>query len=200
LGEAIGAEPGLGVDIEGFEDGGAEIFGGDRAFANPGSGIIRGAIDEATGESGAGQHSRVAVGPVIAADGRGATTDAGCPSKFANEDHEGGFEESAVFEVCEEGGDGGIGSGECPAESIPAIIENSDAGIAMHIPGFDADEFVIGGESHPGDDVDESDAGFDESSGEEQILAEGVESVPFPHFGGFAFHLKRGFGLGAVKE
>ena len=197
--EAIGAESGAWVDTQRCEDGGSEVFRTDGAVADVCGCFVRGSVDGATGNTGSGQHGGVAVGPVIATDGGSAATDAGGASEFPSHYDEGGVEESAVVKIFEECGHGGVGAGQSPAEAIPAIIEDADPGISVHIPGFDADEAVIGSQSHPGNDADEADSGFDQSASEQQVLSERVSAVAIADVFGFGIDVE-GTGGGIALE
>ena len=162
------------------EDGGTEVFGADGAFADPHRGFVRGSVGHSSGNSGPGEHGGVAIGPVIASDGGRTAADFGSSSEFANENDERGVQQSSIFQILDQGRDSGVGAWQSPAESVPAVVKDADSGIAVHVPGFDADEFFMGSESHPGNDVDETDAGFNQSSCHQQILSEGVSSVAIP--------------------
>ena len=70
----------------------------------------------------------------------------------------------------------------------------------MHIPGFDADEPIVGSQSHPCDDADQADSGFNQSAGEQQILSEGVSSVAIANVVGFGIDVERIGGVGALQQ
>lgn len=89
---------------------------------------------------------------------------------------------------------------QCPAQSVPAVVEDADSGIAVHVPGFDADEAVIGSQSHPGDNADEPDTGFDQSACEQQILSERVSAVAIADVFGFSIHVEGAGGCVALQQ
>ena len=121
-------------------------------------------------------------------------------SEFAGHYDKCGVEQSAIIEIFEECGHGGVSAGQCPAKSVPAIIEDADTGVAVHIPGFDADEPIVGSQSHPCDDADQADSGFNQSAGEQQILSEGVSSVAIANVVGFGIDVERIGGVGALQQ
>lgn len=70
----------------------------------------------------------------------------------------------------------------------------------MHVPGFHADEAIVGCQSHPCNDADEADSGFNQSAGEQQILSEGVSSVAIADVVGFGIDVERIGGGGALQQ
>ena len=198
--EAIGAEARGGIDSKGGQDGGGEVFGAYGFFADPHRRFVGRAVDQSAWYAGTGQHGGVAVWPVISSDGGGPAADFWSSSEFADQNNQSGFQKASIFKILDESGHRGIGAWESPAETIPAVVEDADAGVSMHIPCFDADKFVIGRESHPGDDVDESDSGFDESAGHQQILSEGMSAVAVSDLWRFVFDIECALCVVAVQQ
>ena len=205
VGEAeVAAAPAEGealvVDAELVEDGGPEVVDGGDVGEGAVAEFVGGTVGDAAFDAGAGEPEAEAVGVVVAAVG---ALGEGGATEFAGEDDEGFFEEAAVVEIGEEGGDGLIdlgGHGAVAFDEVGVLIPGVGA-VAT------ADALIAAGE------FDEADAAFDEASGDEAL--EGVFGLlrvgaidAVEEFGGWGFggdvgefgdgflHEEGGFGVG----
>ena len=137
---------------------------------------------------------------MIAADGRASTADARSSAEFPHEDHQRSFEQAALFEIFDERGDRLIAAGHGPAEAVPAIAKNVDAGVAVHIPGFDTEESFSGRESTPGHDICQPNARLDQPSGQQEILSQRMSAITIANRSGFTFNIERLPSRGSRKQ
>ncbi len=137
----------VGGEAEGGEDGRVEVFDALGLVGGAEADFVGGADRFAGADASAGEPDVEAVGVVVAA--RLALFHRGA-AEFAGPDDEGGIEESASFEVRQEGGDRLVGLGGVAAVVIVAAVVSVPA------------EFVDGVV-----DLDEADPFLDEASCEE---------------------------------
>src|SRR5262249_18643051 len=71
-----------------------------------------------------------------------------------------------------------------PAESVRTSAENAAEPwrVAVHVPGLDVAKFLAGRRADPGGDAHEAHAGFDQTPGHEQVLAERLPAVAVAYF------------------
>ena len=167
-----------GVDAEVSVEGGEDIFPGDGAGRDFVTESI-GAADDLSGfDASAGEEGGAGLWPVVSAAGFG--VDSGCASEFAPDDDAYIVEHSSFFEI----------SDECMQAVVNDGKEVAHAGevIAVRIEVADGD-------------TDAADAGFDESSSEEEFadgfgsFAGGGLSSGFGSGGGISLEDLRIFGL-----
>lgn len=135
-----------GVDAEVVVDGGKDIAIVDGPFGGVGPDFVGGADDLSGRHTAAGEEYGLDGGPVIAA---GFVVDFGSATEFAPDDEGDILIESALGEVLDESGDPGVEGGEMRA----AVSEV----VSVCVP-----ESV--------GDGDDTDAGFDKSAGDEQLV------------------------------
>jgi hypothetical protein len=163
------------VEAEEVHDGGLEVVDVDLVFGDLEAHFVGGAVAEAAFDAAAGHEEGEAVGEVVAAEdfgGGGATFAEGSAAEFATPDDEGVFQETALFEVFDEGGNGFVGLRHFVGE---AFGEAGAFAGAVEVPA-------------PVEEVDEAGAAFDEAAGEEAVVREGG----FAGFGAVGFE---GFGV-----
>lgn len=158
------------IDAEAVGNGGIEFVEGDRIF-NYGPGVfIRFSVDESSFDSTAGEEAGEGSGVVASAvamfflDLRG-------PSKFGTENDESGVQQTSFLEIGDEGAVGGV-------EQLAS--------------GLHCGEIVIVGVPAAEGDFDKANPMFDESSGEEAALSEGIPAVAVPENGAFLGEVKGG--------
>jgi len=175
--EMVGAiegieEHGVFADAQAVEDGRADVGWREGTRDGVGGDVIGLADDLAAANSGSGKEGGIDAGPVVATgEGVGAEfSNARCPSEFAHDDHHGLIEQAGLGEVGHEGVQAEVESGKEIGFQTTPVVDVS-------VPGLD--------DSHGS--LNDGDAGLDESTGEEERLAEFVAAVPFADFVGFLF-------------
>ena len=144
---------GLGVEAEPPVDRGGQVGGGDRVGGGVGAVAVAGAVDVAPLDAAAGEHGRVAVGPVVAA---GVAVDPGRPAELAERDDQGRVEQAAGVEVLDQGRQAPVGDRQ---QVVAVLVEDLEVGV----PVLPLLAEVV--------DVDERDAGLDQPAGQQQVLA-----------------------------
>ena len=152
--EAGDVELGVGVDAEGGEDGGEEVFFVEGIVGDFGSVFVGGSDEGPALHASAGHGEGPGVGVVVAAAG---LVDPGGAAELAHRDDEGVFEHAAVFEVFGELEDDVVEIGD--DHLVDLVVK--DVGVPGHAVG----------------DHDEGGSFFDEGAGEEGVLTEGTGAV-----------------------
>lgn len=144
-----------------------------------GTHAIGGAIDETGANARSGEDDRVDTSPVFSSGRFAGETffqgDAGSAAEFSHADDEGGFQETALLQVFEQGGEAEVEAGhevvfhggEDVVVSVPAV-EIGGGGVEILSAGVVVEE-----------DGDPGDVGFDETAGEEAGLPCPVAAIAF---------------------
>ena len=155
--EAVDFEFGVGVDAEGGEDGGEEVFFVEGIFDDFGAVFVGGPDEGSALHAAAGHGKGPGVRVVVAAAG---LVDPRRAAEFAHCDDEGVFEHATVFEILGELENDVVEVGN--NHLVDLVVE--DVAVPRHAVG----------------DHDEGGSFFDESAGEEGVLAEGAGAVTVP--------------------
>ena len=60
----------------------------------------------------------------------------------------------------------------------------------MHIPGFDTEKSISGREAAPGHDIRQPNTRLNQSSGQEEILSQGMAAITITNRSGFSFNIE----------
>ena len=166
------SDEGVVGDAHRLVDGGGDVLGGDGVFDRVGGVLITGPVDVAGGHAAAGEEGGVAVGPVVPAVAvgagvRGDLADLRGAAELSHGDDEGVFEQAPVVQVFNEGGEREVEHGE------ERLLEQGEV-LAVGVPGL-----VVPGAGAEGDGAD---AGLDEPSGQEALLAQVRQAAELPGF------------------
>ncbi len=159
------------INAEAVEEGGVEVVHVHRVFHDVVAEVIGLAVDGAGADATAGEPHGEVPGMMIAPVGFGGEFALGIDGapEFAAPDDEGGIEETALFEVGDQGGAGLIG--------VEALIADGGGEVVVLVPSAM-------------EDLNDADTAFDEASGEDGGVGEtaGAFHVGPVHFeGGIGF-------------
>ena len=164
------------VHSEEVEDGGLEVMDVNFVGGDFEAEVVAGAVGVAGFETAAGHHDGEDVGVVVATEVfafGGAAFAEGCAAEFPTPDNESVFEESALFEVSDEGGDRFVHGRTFVLQSI---TEGGSGTGSVEIPA-------------PVEEVDKANAFLDEASCQQAVVGEagaaGLGSVGFQCLLGF---------------
>src|SRR5262249_39711662 len=130
-----------------------------RIVFREGGGLVRAAVDYATGRAAAGQDNRVDPRPVVSTSGR---VHLGCPAKFRRRQHQGLVQEATLVEIVHQ-------RGERPVERRTQQFFHLAEVLAVRVPRSGGRAAKV--------DVDDRHASFREPASEQALLAKGGSAV-----------------------
>ena len=175
--KAIGAEPCGWINPHRGEECGREIFQCDGIGFDVTSALVGFAIDGSSADAGTRHHCGIALRPVVAADAATTFPNDRRSAELANEHDQSGIQQPAGAQVFQQRRDRLVRARQRERQSVPAVFEDPDIGIAMHVPRLNADKLLIDRQPGPGDDIDQSHTGLDQASGKQKVLPQRVPPV-----------------------